>query len=1220
MFSTFLQLKRLSFLQMLLLLAMIVVVVLIIIFVSQARENIESFHLSSKEIAFITEMSSLQREISNLQVAIEYYREPKDSNLALLLEQHEAMLVLLSEFTAKVSPSDYLDSLTKNIKDYNRTIEEVLDFARVPRQQDLIVFLDKLELVQRDINYLKDNKELVLKDTLDSTLEAFSWLQPLVISLFLLLGLLVMIFFISLYQTAQQKLRKQHQSLEASKAKYNRLLNQASDSIFYIGKAGSLVDVNQQACLSLGYAYEELLELSIFDISENLNLVDFLLINQQLKVGQSLTKEGMHKCKDGKSFPVEVKVSKLDSGEFLAIARDIRERKAVEKQWHESKSQLQAIMDNAPNSIFLRDLQGRYLMMNKWALGSLGFSQEEVIGKTPLDLYPKDFAERILVSDQEIAKKKEIAAPFEFVAPFDNKRYLANKFPIFDNKRKVKAIATIATDISERKQAEKALRASQAELQAIIFAMPDLVLVFDKEGCYLRVISSKQNKFYDTAIKRVGKSIYEFANKETADGMVRAIKESLDKDKIVSHEYVMAMEGQNIWFSANISPLTSTSAIFVTRSITTYKIAETAIAESEARYRALVENAPESILVLDTKTYRIIDVNENAERFFGYKRKELLKLTLSDISAPKNNEVNFEKIALAISKGSSTLEWVFHTFKKEKVLCELRLSDMPSSTHSLVRCSIVDIRERKQQEKALRIYAHYAELATNISSRFINLSAEALDGGMKQALAEVGQHTGVEYTLLFLFNHDNTFRCVYEWSKEGLFPLQVQDNISPIAIKRILEGKVVSVSNVSKLREKYGEDKQLWQRQGLRSFLALPFSSDKGVTGFLGFATIKKRNWSAREISALKTVGAIFASTIERQQAEYELAEYRGHLEELVEKRTDELLQALENLKGAQHELIQSEKMAALGQLVAGIAHEVNTPLGAIRASAGNITQAFEETMQALPNLLMTLNEVETQLFFNLVNTALKVNGQLTSREERKLRKQLSRDLEENNIENSEDLADRLVTMGITDIAKLDPYMPLIKSDFNQTILQAAHNLTSQKRYSETINIATERASKVAFALKRYTHHDYSGQKTQANICDGVDMALTLYSNQIKHGVEVVKHYQDVPAILCYPDELNQVWTNLIHNALQAMDYKGKLELSIRQEDNYIVISVNDNGKGIPEEIKPRIFEPFFTNKPIGEGSGLGLNIVKKIIEKHDGEISVTSKPKDTTFLVKLPI
>ncbi len=1220
MLSSPLSLKRLSFSQVLLALAIMVVIVLIVLFVAQARKNTGSFHLSLKEITLIAEISSLQRQASNLQVAIEqYYREPKDSKLTLLIKQHKAILATLSNFTEKISPSNYSRSLAKNVKDYTSIIEKVLIFS-VLEQDDLMVLLDKLELIQQDTAYLRNSREVLLKDTLGPTLRTFSWLQPLIISLFLILGLLIMIFLNSLYQTAQRKLHKQHQSLEAGQAKYNRLLNQASDSIFYIGKAGSFIDANLQACVSLGYTHEELLELSIFDVSKNLNLKDFLLINQKLEVGQSLTKEGMHKCKDGKSFPVEVKISKLDSGEFLAIARDIRERKAVEKQLHESKAQLQAIMDNAPNSIFLRDLQGHYLMINEYALSSLGLSHEEVIGKTPLDLYSKDFAERILSADQEIIERCEVAAPFEFVAPFNNRRYLANKFPIFDNKGKVKAIATIATDISERKRAEEALRTSQAELQAIIFAMPDLVLVFDREGCYLRVISSKQNRFYDTAIKRVGKSIYEFANKETADGMVRAIEESLDKDRIVSHEYVVAMEGQNVWFSANISPLTSKSVIFVTRSITTYKIAETAIAESEARYRTLVENAPESILVLDTKTYKIIDVNENTERFFGYKRKELLKFTLADISATKNNEVNFEKIAQAITEGRSTLEWVFHTSKKEEVLCELRLSDMPSSTHSLVRCSVVDIRERKQQEKALRIYAHYAELATNISSRFINLSAGELDGGIQQALAEVGQHTGVEYTLLFLFNHDNTFRCVHEWSKEGFLSLQVQDNISPLAIQRILEGKVVSVSNVSKLRDKYGDDKQLWQEQGLKSFLALPFSSDKGVTGFLGFATVKKRSWSTREISALKTVGAIFASTIERQQAEYELEEYREHLEELVEKRTDELLQALENLKGAQHELIQSEKMAALGQLVAGIAHEVNTPLGAIRASVGNITQAFEETIQTLPNLLMTLNEVETQLFFDLVNIALKINGQLTSREERKLRKQLSYDLQKESIENSEDLADRLVAMGITDIAKLGPYMPLIKSDFNQTILQTAFNLTSQKRYNETINIATEKASKVAFALKRYTHHDYSGQKTLANICEGVDMVLTLYNNQIKHGVEVIKHYQDVPSLLCYPDELNQVWTNLIHNALQAMDYKGKLELGINQEGNYIVVSVSDDGKGVPEEIKPRIFEPFFTNKPIGEGSGLGLNIVKKIIEKHDGEISVTSKPKDTTFLVKLPI
>jgi signal transduction histidine kinase len=117
-----------------------------------------------------------------------------------------------------------------------------------------------------------------------------------------------------------------------------------------------------------------------------------------------------------------------------------------------------------------------------------------------------------------------------------------------------------------------------------------------------------------------------------------------------------------------------------------------------------------------------------------------------------------------------------------------------------------------------------------------------------------------------------------------------------------------------------------------------------------------------------------------------------------------------------------------------------------------------------------------------------------------------------------------------------------------------------------------------------------------------------------------MRNYTELPPVLCYPDELNQVWTNLIHNALQAMDYRGTLTLEVMTQDQQAKISITDSGKGIQKEIQSRIFEPFFTTKPPGEGSGLGLDIVKKIIEKHSGQISVESQPGRTTFNVFLPI
>ncbi len=169
--------------------------------------------------------------------------------------------------------------------------------------------------------------------------------------------------------------------------------------------------------------------------------------------------------------------------------------------------------------------------------------------------------------------------------------------------------------------------------------------------------------------------------------------------------------------------------------------------------------------------------------------------------------------------------------------------------------------------------------------------------------------------------------------------------------------------------------------------------------------------------------------------------------------------------------------------------------------------------------------------------------------------------------------------------------------------------------------IATNRAAKIMYALKNYARHDSKGEKINANIIEGIETVLTLYYNQFKQGVEVIRNYEtDLPSILCYPDELNQVWTNLVHNALQAMGNKGTLTVDVKRHNSTMSISITDSGKGIPVEIQEKIFEPFFTTKPTGEGSGLGLNIVKQIVEKHEGKIQVYSIPGKTTFTVFIPL
>ncbi|MEG3897609.1 MULTISPECIES: ATP-binding protein [unclassified Microcoleus] len=335
-------------------------------------------------------------------------------------------------------------------------------------------------------------------------------------------------------------------------------------------------------------------------------------------------------------------------------------------------------------------------------------------------------------------------------------------------------------------------------------------------------------------------------------------------------------------------------------------------------------------------------------------------------------------------------------------------------------------------------------------------------------------------------------------------------------------------------------------------------------------------------------------------------------------QKNAELAHTLQELKRTQKELIQSEKMAALGQLIAGVAHEINSPLGAIRSSVQNIADFWVEQLQQLPIFFQQLSPERRQDFFALLHKSSQETDTLSSKEKRQLKKLLQRQLEAEQIDDADSLACTLLDIGICNV---EPFLPLLKDSESPNFLQTAYQFATVQKSTKNIATATDRAAKIVFALKSYSRYDQSGSKAIANITDGIDTVLTLYHYQIKHGVEVVRNYgTDLPSVLCYPDELNQVWTNLLHNALQAMGNKGVLKIDVKHQDNAISVSITDSGQGIPPEIMPRIFEPFFTTKPPGEGSGLGLDIVHKIIEKHQGKLQVESVPGQTKFTVSLPI
>lgn len=380
-----------------------------------------------------------------------------------------------------------------------------------------------------------------------------------------------------------------------------------------------------------------------------------------------------------------------------------------------------------------------------------------------------------------------------------------------------------------------------------------------------------------------------------------------------------------------------------------------------------------------------------------------------------------------------------------------------------------------------------------------------------------------------------------------------------------------------------------------------------GILGLLILFALIRLNAARLEARNRELEAVVRARTAELQQSYSQLAAAKKDLE-----------QAYEDLKNAQQQLIQSEKMAALGQLIAGVAHEINTPIGAISAAAANISKALPQTLQQYPELIQTLGD-QAPLFFQMVERTLGFTGSLTSREERQYRRQVAEWLEQQGIPNASALAQSLIKIGIFD--NLNPFLPLLKHPKADFIIDMVGNIGKLRLNVDNIELAVGKTQKIVFALKAYARKGVEDRPEYLSVPETIETILIIYHNQLKYGIEVTKEYApDLPQILGLPDQLSQVWTNIISNAIQAMQGKGSLHIRVWREGDDIVASFTDSGPGIPKEIQDRIFEAFFTTKPAGEGTGLGLDISRKIVEKHGGRIYFESEPGKTTFYVRLPI
>ena len=380
------------------------------------------------------------------------------------------------------------------------------------------------------------------------------------------------------------------------------------------------------------------------------------------------------------------------------------------------------------------------------------------------------------------------------------------------------------------------------------------------------------------------------------------------------------------------------------------------------------------------------------------------------------------------------------------------------------------------------------------------------------------------------------------------------------------------------------------------------------VTGVLPFSRMKQFSVGGRAITeshALKFPASLFPELVQKMPV------LTQRLVGLMSDRIRETTR-LEQ---------QRDRLASLGKLSAGLAHELNNPASAATRAASQLRKMLTKIRNASLELgkrdLTPAQKAEIEkLEASFTQPDIVPPDPLTMSD---LEEQIDSLLRSHGQNDLWMLAAGLARRNIKPEAVESLFASLAADTARAALVRIATSVEIASLLHE-IESATSRISDLVGAIKEYTHMDQAPVQN-VDVVKSLETTLTILNHKLKQGVLVQRDYQRVPLLVnSFGSELNQVWTNIIDNAIDAMHGKGELRIRTYRDDGCVVVEIGDNGPGIPEEVQPHIFEPFFTTKGVGEGTGLGLDTVQRIVKKHRGNIQINSKPGDTRFQIWLPL
>lgn len=982
------------------------------------------------------------------------------------------------------------------------------------------------------------------------------------------------------------------------------------DLLSIISIEGYFQKINAIWLETLGYTETELKAHPFIELVHPEDIPATLAEAEKLAKGQDVPNfENRYRKKDGSYIWLAWRVTMSADRKFMyAVARDITAQKEAEtvlreqeEEIRQSEKRYQALMEtklletqtflesvltNLPVAVFAKDAQDlKFILCNRAGEELLNLKAEDILGKNDYDLFPPEQAEFFNQKDREVLNSGQILnIPEELVQSQlgQNRIFHTKKTPILDQNGVPQTLLVICEDITDRKAAEQQLREQAAILEAFVEHTPVPIALFDTEMRYLVANRSWVMEHNLGEQELVGRSHYEvFPDvpdrwKAVHQRCLAGATESCDADSFFradgSIEY---LRWQCLpWRDAQgeIGGILAYSEV----------ITERIKAEEERQnLAAIVSNASDFIGIASLEG-KLLYTNPAGLELVGLESLEVSRTKeIIDLFAPKERESIFQSIDEIMTKGKWEGERTFqHLVTGEEIAAHANvfLIKDPVTSQPLYLAAIIrDIRSAKATQQQLQQKANREELL----NRMTNNIRSSLDFNeiLEKAVTEIRSFLNVDDCHIAKYLPPQEDQVAYwEVLSQSKIPTlrdtpkQYSTSSVQVISEHLLRLQILQVDDTDTYQDQ--EIKDILQiNLGIRSLLTLPSKLSDNL--FVTFSCVnyqQPREWLDEEVELLQTVMEQLA-----------IALNQADLYQKAESRAKELEEILRELQRTQGQLVQSEKMSSLGQLVAGVAHEINNPVNFIY---GNLNYASEYSQD-----LIRLMELYQKHYPSPV--------------------------------------------------------PEIEAEAEAIDLEFL--LTDLPQLLGSMKVGADRIKEIVNSLRNFSRMDEAAMKA-VNVHEGIDSTLMILQNRLKAKsnqpeILVIKEYSEIPPVDCYAGELNQVFMNIITNAIDALEERDSqrtfaecqqnpshirihttLVDSLDNIDNLanpqVQITISDNGAGIPQTVQQRIFDPFFTTKDIGKGTGLGMSISYQIImERHRGSLRCESQQGEgASFIIRIPL